>query len=154
MSAPLPGTDLQLPMGGAPALTIAAAELRWRFSRASGPGGQHLNKTDSRAELRFDLAGSASLPASLRQRALQRLGPRLVDGCLTITASEQRSQWQNRLAAQRRLLELLQEALKPPPPPRRRTRPSRGSVERRLATKKQRSAVKQQRRTPAQTPDN
>jgi ribosome-associated protein len=128
-----------------PRLVIPAAELRWRFSRASGPGGQHLNSTDSRVELRFDLAATSSLPPALRARALRRLEGRLVEGCLVITASEQRSQWQNRVAARRRLLELLQEALQPPPPPRRATRPTRGSVQRRLDAKQQRSAVKRLR---------
>ncbi|KMM16901.1 alternative ribosome rescue aminoacyl-tRNA hydrolase ArfB [Synechococcus sp. GFB01] len=128
-----------------PRLVIPAAELRWRFSRASGPGGQHLNSTDSRVELRFDLAATPSLPPALRARALRRLEGRLVEGCLVITASEQRSQWQNRTVARRRLLELLQEALQPPPPPRRATRPTRGSVQRRLDAKQQRSAVKRLR---------
>jgi ribosome-associated protein len=134
--------DLQL----SPRLVIPAAELRWRFSRSSGPGGQNVNTTDSRVELLFDLAVSPSLPVQLRARALRRLEPRLVDGCVVIAASEHRSQWQNRVAAQRRLVEILQEAIKPPPPPRRPTKPTRGSVQRRLAAKKQRSAVKQQRR--------
>jgi len=125
---------------------IPAAELRWRFSRSGGPGGQNVNTTDSRVELLFDLAATPSLPAHLRAQALRRLEARLVEGCVVIAASEHRSQWQNRVAAQRRLVELLQEAIKPPPPPRRPTKPTRGSVQRRLATKKQRSAVKQQRR--------
>lgn len=129
-------------------LVIPAAELRWRFSRSSGPGGQHVNRTDSRVELLFDLAGTPSLPQALRERALRRLERRLVDGALVIAASEQRSQWQNRVAAQRRLVELLQEALRPPPAPRRPTRPSRGSVQRRLAAKKQRGALKRQRSGP------
>ncbi|MFM7674443.1 MAG: alternative ribosome rescue aminoacyl-tRNA hydrolase ArfB [Synechococcus sp.] len=134
-------TDLRV----TPAVLIPAAELGWRFSRSSGPGGQHVNTTDSRVELLFDLAGTPSLPEPLRARALRRLEGRLVEGVLVITASEHRSQWQNRVAAQRRLVACLQEALQPPPPPRRRTRPSRGSVERRLAAKKQRGAIKGQR---------
>jgi ribosome-associated protein len=141
MAGAAPG-DLQL----SPRLVIPAAELRWRFSRSSGPGGQNVNTTDSRVELVFDLAVTPSLPVQLRARALRRLEPRLVDGCVVIAASEHRSQWQNRVAAQRRLVEILQEAIKPPPPPRRPTKPTRGSVQRRLAAKKQRSAVKQQRR--------
>jgi ribosome-associated protein len=124
---------------------IPAAELRWRFSRSSGPGGQNVNTTDSRVELVFDLEASAALPPLLQARALRRLEGRLVEGCVVIAASEHRSQWQNRVAAQRRLVELLQEAIKPPPPPRRPTKPSRGSVQRRLAAKKQRSAIKGQR---------
>jgi ribosome-associated protein len=77
----------------------------------------------------------------------------LLEGCVVIAASEHRSQWQNRVAAQRRLVDLLQQALKPPPPPRRPTRPTRGSVQRRLQAKKQRSAVKQQRRGRLQPPE-
>ena len=137
-----------------PGLAIPAAELRWRFSRSSGPGGQNVNTTDSRVELLFDLAATPSLPPPLRARALRRLEARLVEGCVVIAASEHRSQWQNRVAAQRRLVELLQEAIKPPPPPRRATKPTRGSVQRRLAAKKQRSAVKQQRQSRLQLPDD
>ena len=137
-----------------PGLAIPAAELRWRFSRSSGPGGQNVNTTDSRVELLFDLAATPSLPPPLRARALRRLEARLVEGCVVIAASEHRSQWQNRVAAQRRLVELLQEAIKPPPPPRRATKPTRGSVQRRLAAKKQRSAVKQQRQSRSQLPDD
>lgn len=140
--APLrPTADLRL----TPALVIGSAELAWRFSRSSGPGGQNVNTTDSRVELVFDLAASAALPPALKARALQRLEGKLVEGCVVIAASEHRSQWQNRVAAQRRLVELLQEAIKPPPPPRRATRPTRGSVQRRLAAKKQRGAIKGQR---------
>jgi ribosome-associated protein len=133
---------------------ISAAELRWRFSRSGGPGGQNVNTTDSRVELVFDLAATPSLPLHLRDRALRRLEARLVEGCVVIAASEHRSQWQNRVAAQRRLVELLQEAIKPPPPPRRATKPTRGSVQRRLQAKKQRGAVKQQRRGRIQLPED
>jgi ribosome-associated protein len=126
-------------------LTIPAVELAWRFSRSSGPGGQNVNTTDSRVELVFDLAASQALPPALQARALRRLEGKLVDSCVVIAASEHRSQWQNRVAAQRRLVELLQEAIKPPPPPRRATRPTRGSVQRRLAAKKQRGVIKGQR---------
>ena len=75
------------------------AELGWRFSRSSGPGGQNVNSTDTRVELIFYLATSVALPAVLKARALERLAPRLVDGALVIVASEHRSQWQNRVAA-------------------------------------------------------
>jgi len=150
MAGALNPGDLRL----SPRLVIPAAELRWRFSRSSGPGGQHVNTTDSRVELLFDLQATTVLSPALRQRALAALGPRLLEGCLVITASEHRSQWQNRVAAQRRLVELLQEALKPPPPPRRPTRPTRGSVQRRLQAKKQRSAKKQQRSDRPQLPED
>ena len=138
--------DLQVPVAGRTPVLIAASELRWRFSRSSGPGGQNVNTTDSRVELVFDLIATTALSPALRARALQHLEARLVEGCVVIAASEHRYQWQNRMAAQRRLVELLQDALKPPPPPRRATKPSRGAVQRRLQAKKQRSAVKQQRR--------
>ncbi len=134
-------------------LVIPAAELAWRFSRSSGPGGQGVNSTDSRVELVFDLARSAALPPLLRARALRRLQGRLVEGAVLIAASEHRSQWQNRQAAQRRLVELLRAAIAPPSPPRRPTRPTRGSVQRRLSAKRQRSAIKGQRGARRQLPE-
>ena len=123
-------------------------ELRWRFSRAGGPGGQSVNTADSRVELSFDLQRSPSLPAHLRDRALVRLAHRLVDGVLTVAASEYRSQLRNRQAARARLTELLVEATAPPPPRRRPTKPTRGSRERRLAGKKRRGETKALRRRP------
>ena len=138
--------DLQVPVAGRTPVLIAASELRWRFSRSSGPGGQNVNTTDSRVELVFDLIATTALSPALKARALQRLEARLLEGCVVIAASEHRSQWQNRMAAQQRLVELLQEALKPPPPLRRATKPSRGAVQRRLQAKQQRSALKRQRR--------
>ena len=127
-------------------LTIPAAELSWRFSRSSGPGGQGVNTTDSRVELSWDLAGSELLPPTLRERALEQLGGRLVNGVLTITASEHRSQLRNREAAAARLAALVGSAIAPPPRARRATRPSRGSVERRIAEKKRRGQTKRNRR--------
>ncbi|MFY1690643.1 alternative ribosome rescue aminoacyl-tRNA hydrolase ArfB [Plantactinospora sp. WMMB782] len=129
-----------------PGLVIPEAELSWRFSRSSGPGGQGVNTTDSRAELSFDVANSTALPERLRARALDRLAGRLVDGVLTISASEHRAQLRNREAAQARLAALLADAVAPPPPPRRATKPSRGAKERRLAEKKRRGQLKQSRR--------
>ena len=126
-------------------LAVPEAELSWRFSRSSGPGGQSVNTSDSRAELSFDVARSAVLSELLRARALDRLAGRLVDGVLTVAASEHRSQLQNREAAEQRLAELLREAIAPPPPPRRPTRPSRGAKERRLEGKRQRSEIKRGR---------
>jgi len=127
-------------------LTIPAAELSWRFSRAGGPGGQGVNTTDSRVELSWDLAGSDVLPAALRDRAVQRLGARLVQGVLTVVASEHRSQLRNREAAAARLAGIVAGAIAPPPRVRRATRPSRGAVERRIADKKRRSQTKRDRR--------
>ena len=127
-------------------LTVPEAELSWRFSRSGGPGGQSVNTSDSRAELSFDVERSPSLTDLQRRRALERLASRLVDGVVTVAASEHRSQLQNREAAERRLAQLLREAVAPPPPQRRPTRPTKGSVERRLQEKKQRSEVKRGRR--------
>lgn len=128
---------------------VPATELSWRFSRSGGPGGQSVNTSDSRVELSFDIGGSPSLPDRVRDRLLGRLSHRLVDGVLTIAASEYRSQHRNREAARSRLAALLTEASAPPAPKRRPTRPTRGSKERRLAGKKQRSQTKAQRRRPS-----
>ncbi|MBB5155266.1 alternative ribosome rescue aminoacyl-tRNA hydrolase ArfB [Saccharopolyspora phatthalungensis] len=126
--------------------TVPAAELSERFSRSPGPGGQGVNTTDSRVELSFDLARSQSLPEFLRQRAMERLGRRLVDGVITVSASEHRTQLANRQAARERLTNLLAESVAPPAPKRRRTKPTKGSQQRRLAGKKRRAEVKRQRR--------
>jgi ribosome-associated protein len=127
-------------------ILIPAEELTWRFSRSQGPGGQSVNTTDSQAELSFDLAGSAALPPVLKERALDVLAGRLSAGVITVAASEYRSQLRNREAAAARLSALLTEATAPPRPARRPTRPSRGSVERRLADKQRRSQLKRLRR--------
>ena len=82
---------------------VPEGELRWRFSRSSGPGGQSVNTADSRVELSLDLSSTSALGPVLRARALERLHGRLVDGVLTVTASEQRSQLRNREAARERL---------------------------------------------------
>ena len=129
-------------------VSVPEHELAWRFSRAGGPGGQSVNTTDSRAEVVFDLAGSPSVPEHLRQRALGRLAHRLVDGRVSVVASEYRSQHRNREAARARLAELLERAFAPPAPKRRPTRPTRGSRERRLAGKRRRGDIKSLRRRP------
>jgi ribosome-associated protein len=126
-------------------ITIPPDELSWRFSRSSGPGGQSVNTTDSQAELSFDLAGTAALPPVLRDRALAALSGRLSRGVITVAASEYKSQLRNREAAAARLTALLTEATAPPRPARRATRPTRSSVERRLADKQRRSRLKRLR---------
>jgi ribosome-associated protein len=131
-----------------PALTIPAAELRWRFSRSSGPGGQHLNTSDSRVQLTWSPAGSLVLTNEQRARILQRLSRRMVQGAVTVTVSEQRSQLRNRVAALAALREIVADALAPDAVPRRPTRPTKGSQRRRLATKTQQAAKKQQRKRP------
>ena len=134
-----------LPVVGS--LVVPAAALRWRFSRSSGPGGQGVNTADSRAELSVDLAEVPGLTDAQQQRLAARLGGRLVDGVLTITASEHRQQLRNRQAARERLAAVLRAGLAPPPPARRRTTPTRGSQERRIQAKKQRGELKKQRRS-------
>ena len=145
-----PGGDLRLDSGpGLPdGLTIPAADLVERFSRSPGPGGQSVNTTDSRVELEFDVATSAALTEPQRTRAIGSLGDRLVQGRLIVVASEHRSQHRNRVAARERLAGQLRDALAPPPPPRRPTRPTKGSKQRRLDTKKQRGQVKELRGKP------
>ncbi|MET8273544.1 MULTISPECIES: alternative ribosome rescue aminoacyl-tRNA hydrolase ArfB [unclassified Streptomyces] len=126
-------------------VSLPEAELMWRFSRSSGPGGQHVNTSDSQVELRFDLAATDVLPEVWKDRALQRLESRLVGGVVTVRASEHRSQWRNRETALVRLASLLAEATAPPPKPRRKTRIPRGINERRLREKKQRGDTKRGR---------
>src|SRR6476646_10137448 len=126
-------------------VSLPEAELMWRFSRSSGPGGQHVNTSDSQVELRFDLEATDALPEVWKERALQRLESRLVGGVVTVRASEHRSQWRNRETALVRLAALLAEATAPPPKPRRPTRIPRGINERRLREKTQRSETKRGR---------
>ncbi|WP_354641850.1 alternative ribosome rescue aminoacyl-tRNA hydrolase ArfB [Kitasatospora camelliae] len=127
-------------------VVVPDAELVWRFSRSSGPGGQHVNTSDTQVELRYDLAASDALPPVWKERALERLAHRLVDGAvLVVRASEHRSQWRNREVAAARLASLLGEATAPPPKARRATKPTRGMIERRLETKRHRSQLKQGR---------
>jgi ribosome-associated protein len=127
-------------------ILIPERELKWRFSRSSGPGGQSVNTADSRAELSLDIAGTTALGPVQRSRALERLAGRLVDGVLTVSAQEERSQLRNREAARERLAQIVSEAVAPPPPRRRPTRPHRRAVERRLADKKRRAQTKRLRR--------
>ncbi len=126
-------------------IVVAERELKWRFSRSSGPGGQKVNTSDSRVELSLDLTTTTALGPIQRSRALERLSGRLVDGVLTVTASEHRSQLRNREAARERLAAVLAKAVAPPPPKRRPTRPSQGAVERRLTDKKRRATTKRLR---------
>ncbi|ROP56596.1 MULTISPECIES: alternative ribosome rescue aminoacyl-tRNA hydrolase ArfB [unclassified Rathayibacter] len=140
------GADLEV----SARLTIPASELQWRFSRSSGPGGQHVNTSDSRVQLTWSVAESAALTDDQRERLLQRLAQRLVSGAITVTVSQERSQLRNREVALTTLRDLVATALAPPAAPRRPTRPTRGSGRRHLASKQQRSATKQQRRRPTE----
>jgi ribosome-associated protein len=127
------------------AVVVPDRELAERFSRSSGPGGQGVNTADSRVELSYDVARSPSLPETVRARMLTRLEGRLVDGVVTVAASEHRTQLANRRAARDRLAALLTEAAAPPPRKRRPTKPSRAAKQRRLDEKKRRSQTKQGR---------
>ena len=130
-------------------LTIPASELSWRFSRSSGPGGQHVNTSDSRVELSWNVADSAALSDEQRLMLVERLGRRLIAGAITVTASERRSQLRNREIALARLADLVAEGLAPEAARRRATKPTRASNRRRLAAKQQRAATKQQRKRPS-----
>ena len=121
-------------------LTIPMAELSWRFSRSGGPGGQHANTSDTRVEVRFDIAGSPSLGPRQRARLLERFGPEV-----WVVAADERSQARNRSLALERLSERLADALRIETP-RRATRPTKASVRRRLKGKRRQSDRKADRR--------
>ena len=126
-------------------LALPETELTERFLRADGPGGQHVNRTESAVELRFDVAHSPSLPDAVRERLLARRDRRLTDdGVLVIQARRFRDQARNREDARERLVEIIRAVLVPPKP-RVATKPSRASKERRLAGKQQRGKIKQTR---------
>jgi ribosome-associated protein len=125
---------------------IPASELRFRFSRSGGPGGQNVNRRDTRVELLFDVASSASLGPRQRARLEAKLANRIdSEGVLHVVASEERTQAANRAAAVERFGDLVREALKPDPPPRRKTKPTKSAKERRLKEKKERSRTKRER---------
>lgn len=122
---------------------IPLSELDVSFTPSGGPGGQHANKTATRVELRFDVAGSAAFTDAQRERVISRLGPEV-----RVVADDQRSQLRNRALAEQRLVERLRAALHVDPP-RRATRPTKASQRRRVAAKQQRSDVKRTRRRPS-----
>ncbi|HSJ29192.1 MAG TPA: alternative ribosome rescue aminoacyl-tRNA hydrolase ArfB [Acidimicrobiia bacterium] len=123
--------------------TIPSAELEWRFSTSGGPGGQHANRSNTRADLTFDLAGSDAFPADAHQRMVGRLGSEP----LVVSVAESRSQFRNRMKARARLRDILLDANRIPKE-RRATRPTRSARRRRLEEKRARSETKQLRRRP------
>jgi ribosome-associated protein len=130
-------------------ITIDERELEESFVRASGPGGQNVNKLSTAVQLRFDAARSPSLPEPVRARLLRLAGHRLTgEGVIVVTAQRFRTQERNRADARARLAELIARAAEPPPPPRKPTRPSRGAREDRLAGKAIRARVKAGRGRP------
>lgn len=129
-----------------PNITIGSDELSEQFIRASGPGGQNVNKVATAVQLRFDAANSPSLSDYVRARLISLAGQRATrDGVIVIEANRFRTQEQNRADARQRLAELIEEAAKPPPKPRKKTRPTKGSIERRLKAKSGRSTIKKLR---------
>ncbi|WP_293900304.1 alternative ribosome rescue aminoacyl-tRNA hydrolase ArfB [Phenylobacterium sp.] len=132
-----------------PEIVLTDDEVQVRAVRASGPGGQHVNKVSTAIELRFDVRGSPSLPEPVRARLYKLSGNRLtLDGVIVLVAQEYRSQEMNRQAAYDRLLTLIRKAAEPPPPPRKRTRPTYASKLRRLDGKAKRATVKARRGRP------
>ncbi|WP_346348772.1 alternative ribosome rescue aminoacyl-tRNA hydrolase ArfB [Rhodococcus sp. T2V] len=129
-------------------LVVPAAELQWRFSRAGGPGGQGVNTTDSRVELRVNLWTLSTLSPAQLERMQVQLGHRLVDGVVSVTASETRSQLRNRRAARARMAALLRAAVLAETRTRRPTKATKGAHRRRLDAKKQRGQTKNLRRKP------
>ena len=129
-----------------PRISIDESELEEQFIRASGPGGQNVNKLASAVQLRFDVRGSPNLPSDVRSRLERLAGRRLTrEGVLVIAAQRHRTQERNRQDALDRLIELIRRAAVAPVP-RRATRPSTGARERRLQSKKRRAAIKDMRR--------
>ncbi|MEE2871713.1 MAG: alternative ribosome rescue aminoacyl-tRNA hydrolase ArfB [Candidatus Latescibacterota bacterium] len=130
-------------------LEIPLAELRFKFNRSSGPGGQNVNKLNTRAELQYNFAQSAVLSALQRQRIAEKLSARLnSEGLLIVNSERFRTQGRNREDCLDKLSALLAEAIKPPPPKRRKTKPGRAARARRLDGKKRHSEKKKSRRRP------
>ena len=126
-------------------LVIPENELQWRFSRSSGPGGQNINKTNSRVEIIFDIQKSQSLSSYQKLRIKNQLKSKLINGCICIAAQNRRTQFENRKLALSRLSYILRDLLKQLPKERRETKPTRASSRRRVNSKRKRGEVKKNR---------
>ncbi len=138
MAGPAPDDDLEVGQW-----SIPSSELEWRFSTSGGPGGQHANRSNTRADLTFDLSASEAFPADVRRRMTERVG----SDPLVVSVAESRSQFRNRMLARARMRDLLVEAMKEPRR-RRPTKPTRTSRRKRMDDKRARSEKKQLRRQP------
>ena len=128
-------------------LAIPANEIQWRFSRSTGAGGQNVNKTDSRAEIVFNVSKSKALTPYQKHKISIHDGIKLINGSICIAVQDKRTQYQNRQLALSRLASTLQELLKPPPKKRRETIPSRSSQRKRVESKKKRGEIKRNRQS-------
>ena len=128
-------------------LEIPGNEIKWRFSRSSGAGGQNVNKTDSRVEIVFNVSESKTLTPYQKYRISIQDEVKLSNGCICIAVQDKRTQYQNRQLALTRLTSTLRDLLKPPPKTRRETIPTRSSQRRRIESKKKRGELKRNRQT-------